>query len=64
MIGSFFLGRPSTRAISSGVGERPSSSVSRALARRHLESSSTMYAGMRIVLPELISARLIDCLIQ
>ena len=36
MIGSFFFGRPSTRAISSGVGVRPSSSVSRALARRHL----------------------------
>ena len=28
------------------------------------ESSSTMYAGMRIVLPVLMRARLIDCLIQ
>ncbi len=45
-------------------GERPSSSLSRAVARRHLLSSSTIYAGMRIVLALLISARLIDCLIQ
>jgi hypothetical protein len=42
MIGSFFFGSPSTRAISSGVGVRSSSSVSRADARRHLLSSSTM----------------------
>ena len=42
MIGSFLRGRPSTRAISSGVGVRPSSSASRLLARRHFESSSTM----------------------
>ena len=63
MIGSFFLGRPSTRAISSGVGVRPSSSASRALARRHFDSSSTMYAGMRIVLAVLIKRpldRLLD----
>ena len=42
MIGSFLRGRPSTRAISSGVGVRPSSSASRMLARRHFDSSSTM----------------------
>ena len=38
--------------------------VSRAVARRHFESNSTMYAGIRMVFAELISARLIDCLIQ
>ena len=64
MIGSFLRARPSMRATSSWVGVRPSTSSSRAVARRHFESSSTMYAGMRIVLPELMRARLIDCLIQ
>ena len=42
MIGSFLRGRPSTRAISSGVGVRPNSSANRVVARRHFESSSTM----------------------
>ena len=42
MIGSFFFGSPKTRATSSLVGVRPSSSLSRAVARRHLLSSSTM----------------------
>jgi len=42
MIGSFLRARPSILATSSGVGVRPRTSESRIVARRHLESNSTM----------------------
>ena len=64
MIFSFFLGSPSSSQFLPTVGVRLSSSCSLEVARRHLDNSSTMYAGMRIVLAELTIARLIDCLIQ